>query len=567
MITTVTGASHVASAKAAPTARSGADGDDGSGGESGDNDDAIAAQIADCMGREDPVCLAEVVASLELASHGGVTTAWMAAWRDLLVGDYAAAAATLDRVATSPLTPAPLALRAAKERDLARATESRLRGFTSRDLAGGRARVWFAPGPDEVLIEGLEEVLGRTLPVLEATFGPLGPSPIAIHIYRRAEDLAAVSGLTVDQIHTSGTIALCKYNRVMITSPADLVFGYAWADTVAHELVHYAVIKRGGGGVPVWLHEGLARAFQGAWRGERPDTLDPNEEDALGRAHRKHHFIPFSRMSPTMAALPSQSDAQLAFAEVHHAVAWLLRRSGGGEQANTPATARAAVSLEDLQRAAGRLVLAFGEGLTESAVIERLVGLSRARFSRAWRQDLQRVAAQSSRRDAGVGTHRTMRFRGASKEAAVFETLGERPRQFVELGDRLMALDRPLAASIEYRKALAGGAAREPLLMSRLGRALIALGKYAEALTLVREGLAVSDEHAPLRLLEGRALVELGRHREALDALRRAGWINPFDPDVHLLAQRAWMALGENPKAEAAAARARMVSGAETPPR
>ena len=57
--------------------------------------------------------------------------------------------------------------------------------------------------------------------------------------------------LTEEEIKTSGTIALCKYNRLMITSPRDLVYGYGWADTVAHELIHLLINRRSRNTVPI----------------------------------------------------------------------------------------------------------------------------------------------------------------------------------------------------------------------------------------------------------------------------------------------------------------------------
>ncbi|SVC79051.1 uncharacterized protein METZ01_LOCUS331905, partial [marine metagenome] len=34
-----------------------------------------------------------------------------------------------------------------------------------------------------------------------------------------------------EDIATSGTVALCKYNRIMIISPGSLVRGYNWMDS------------------------------------------------------------------------------------------------------------------------------------------------------------------------------------------------------------------------------------------------------------------------------------------------------------------------------------------------
>jgi hypothetical protein len=53
---------------------------------------------------------------------------------------------------------------------------------------------------------------------------------IVVDVLHDARGLAQVSTLTVKEIETSGTIALCKFNRLMITSPKALARGYSWLD-------------------------------------------------------------------------------------------------------------------------------------------------------------------------------------------------------------------------------------------------------------------------------------------------------------------------------------------------
>src|SRR5256885_17065872 len=95
-----------------------------------------------------------------------------------------------------------------------------------------------------------------------------------VEVYESAQALARVSPLTVAEIKASGTIALCKYNRLMITTPRALIRGYPWIDTLSHEFVHYLVTKKGRGNVPIWLQEGLAKFLETRWRGEPGMAVD-----------------------------------------------------------------------------------------------------------------------------------------------------------------------------------------------------------------------------------------------------------------------------------------------------
>src|SRR5439155_1682145 len=80
-----------------------------------------------------------------------------------------------------------------------------------------------------------------------------------LFLYGEVADLAKVSTLTLKEIETSGTIALCKFNRLMIVSPRALVRGYPWLDTLAHEFTHFVVSRASHNTVPIWFHEGLAK--------------------------------------------------------------------------------------------------------------------------------------------------------------------------------------------------------------------------------------------------------------------------------------------------------------------
>ena len=41
---------------------------------------------------------------------------------------------------------------------------------------------------------------------------------IVVEIYPQAQGLAGATGLTLEEIQTTGTIALCKFHRLMLTS-------------------------------------------------------------------------------------------------------------------------------------------------------------------------------------------------------------------------------------------------------------------------------------------------------------------------------------------------------------
>jgi tetratricopeptide (TPR) repeat protein len=509
----------------------------------------LAADLGRCFAREDPACAEPLVAALDIVLPGSASSRYCAALVEFLSGRFEPARTGFQQVAGSLLAPEGLRARADTMVELAGATQAVIAGSKFHTLASGRAVVWLRPGADEVLLPYLDEVLGRTLPVLEQAFGKVeSKAPIQLHVYARVDDLAKVSDLTPDQVRNSGTIALCKHNRVMITSPQDLVFGYAWADTVAHELVHWFVIKHGGDKVPVWLHEGLARAFQAAWRGRDPAELDADELRTLQHARKKRRFIPLAKMSPSLALLPTQDDTQLAFAEAHHATVWLLRRNAVGPR-----------GVAHLGAQAGQMLGLFAGGLDFDQVLLLHAGLGPAAFQAAWKRELAAIELPPVP-DQPVQKPPPLVFRGAAGNR--LQHMRDNARRFAELGDRLAVARRPAAASIEYRKAIAAGGTAGPVLAARLVRVLLDAGRNQEADEWLQPALLDHPDHAPLYVLAARAHLAQGRPRGALTALEQAAWINPFDPQLHDLAAQAHGALGDD--AGAAAARGRMQLVART---
>lgn len=92
----------------------------------------------------------------------------------------------------------------------------------SRD---GRYIVRFSPGPDRVLAHYALETMRAADEAMQRELGVEVPGPIRVEIYPTAATLAQVSSLTVEEIERTGTIALCKWDRLMITSPRALVRG------------------------------------------------------------------------------------------------------------------------------------------------------------------------------------------------------------------------------------------------------------------------------------------------------------------------------------------------------
>jgi tetratricopeptide (TPR) repeat protein len=366
------------------------------------------------------------------------------------------------------------------------------------------------PGVDEVLIPYADAALEAAYLAYGEIFGYFPPEPVPVHVYGKVENLAAVSSLTVKQIQDSGTIALCKYNRLMITSPRDLIFGYDWLDTLAHEYIHYVIIKKSHNTVPIWIHEGLAKFFENRWKESTDAVMSPTSQDFLAKALEDNALIEFAAMSPSMAKLPTQEATALAFAEVFTVAQYLKEKRGIG----------AVKTLIELMR----------DGKSDKEAVAEVFGQPFEAFERDWRKyvaGLPLVRLPSSFTTA-------LLFKNRDKSDDELDRLGaEESKKHTYLGDRLRVMKRFVAAQREYERAAEVSGSSSPVIQSKLASTLLELGKAKEALRAVLPALQFYPEYVLLHLYSGKAHLVLTDYPSAVASFERALQLNPFDPDAH----------------------------------
>jgi len=408
------------------------------------------------------------------------------------------------------------------EARLARAAAEEVKGDEVHESA--HFVVLTRPGKDSLLAPYALDALEKAYAALTQDLGVAPAEKIRVEVYESAQALARVSPLTVAEIKASGTIALCKYNRLMITSPRALLRGYAWLDTLSHEFTHYLVTKKGRNSVPIWLQEGLAKFLETRWRGAPGLAVDESSTVLLTRAARDKRLIPFAAMHPSIAKLPTQEMAALAFAEVEAAIRLLYQRGG--------------------QRALTELVAAMAGGASDEAAVAQAYGKPFNQFEQDWRADLLKPrhepVAQAPGSARPLAAHKLVFKEDAKKKGTPDDpdTAAERPtdpeaKRSVRLGEIFFARRRWAAAAVEYGKARARLPREVPLLARRYAFAQIQLGRLGEAESALASAVARDPQDEAAQVLYARVLEkrgDLGKARGALDA---AIAVDPFDPELH----------------------------------
>ena len=261
------------------------------------------------------------LAELAGKSPGTTEVTYLEGYARFLEGDYAGASASLSTVSNE----APGDVNVKELLALAKAAEDAVKDHKEARSTHFLVRY---PAEDGVLVPYALETLEAAYAALAGDLGFAAEMPIRIEFYRSPSDLAAVSSLSPAEVARTGTIALCKWARLMVTTPRALSYGYPWLDSINHELVHYAVSQLSHDRAPVWMQEGLAKFMERRWREPAGGKLAPAMEHLLAKALRGNKLISFDAMHPSMAKLPSAEDASLAFAEVATAIATLHAEGG-----------------------------------------------------------------------------------------------------------------------------------------------------------------------------------------------------------------------------------------------
>lgn len=385
-------------------------------------------------------------------------------------------------------------------------------------------------GPDAVLPGYAREALEGQRAALEELFEEAPELPIVVEFFPDEASFIAASGLPREWVRTTSTVAICKWDRILILSPRTLARGYPWKDTLAHEYVHLALARASRDKAPVWFHEGSAKLLESAWRDpQRRNFVGPWAESLLARAVVEDKLIAFDAMHPSMAALPSSEAASLAFAQVAWAVNYIFEEKGeAGYRKIVDQTSRHGDVLRAIGVILGQDARAFEQRYREYIAAQNL----KVRAN---------VAGIKLDFDAASGPQHDPEGQALDPILLEHRAMQDHAR----IGDLLRLRGRLHAALLEYERAENVGPFHSPSLANKRARALRGLGQLGRARTVLEESVALYPEYTPTVTLLAQIASQEGDLTRAIQMGERAIDLNPFDPDVHVLLAAAYRAGGQ----------------------
>lgn len=375
-------------------------------------------------------------------------------------------------------------------------------------------------GKDEILIGPSLDVLERSYASLVKDLKIVPSRKVLVEIYPTFEIFSASTGLSEKDVETSGTIAVCKYNRLMLTTPRVTLKGYTYKDTLCHELVHYLIYLKCGYNCPIWLHEGIAKFEEGAWRGAPKGEMTPSSEALLASALKEDRLISFERMHPSFAKLDSPYEGKLAFAEVSTAVGYIVDRGG-----------------YDLLL---KLVDEMSKEKDFNKAFKNALGEPYDKFQKKW---IEYLKARQLKEIEGYDLIGLKVRKGGSRaddgdpdqdEDDKIVRKGKQPRgagKYVRIGDLLRSRGMVRAAAVEYRKALQDRP-NSVRLLNKLSRSLTKSGNPQEAVNHLDRAKTMYPEYVTTYVNLGEAYFAMKDLERAAKAFEDSLDINPFNPFV-----------------------------------
>ncbi len=487
---------------------------------------SLQEAVSACLDRQDVAC-AEAALEAAGARRGSPIARAIAARVSFWASDYPTAydtlaAAIADAEAAGAPLPAPLAAPLAQMERTLYATA----GWVEERR--GRFRIRYRPGPDAVLVDDVAEILERTDRFVTPLLGSSPPGETVVELFPDVRSFIAASSLTLDDVESTGVVALSKWTRLLITSPRTRGDGYDWRSSISHEYLHLVIAANSRDRVPVWLQEGLARFLEERFEtGRDAFRLDRSSEGALARALRlerdgadpndPNRLVSFEEMHPSLAkikvfdesgqidAVASGRRAQLAYAQVATLVQVAFTLGGEGSLA--------------------KAIAACGEGTPANVALAQAAGLTT--FPQLWERWLADLRGRGLREADVAGPAPVVDGATPIDDDPVLGTRRDLAN-FLRLGELLAAAGRHRAALVEFGKARDPNDAESPLVGARVAASQLALGEKDSAQATLERVLDVHPDHPPSLRVLARVLSEQGRFGAAAEAVEQALSRSPF---------------------------------------
>ncbi|MBN2695123.1 hypothetical protein JXR93_10720 [bacterium] len=454
----------------------------------------------------------EILEKIETQAEGDISFLYLKARYLYLIGDYKSSGEILRYIEMN--FPKNQYSQLEDRIEVMKNAEEKTKTFKVFQSDDKKFSVFTPEGKNEILgpiaLDTLQKAFNRHTQDLDYKYN----KPVRVEILPDIETLDAISGLTLKEIQTSGTIALCDDNKLMIVSPSSLVKGYGWLDTISHELVHFVISKKTRNRTPIWIHEGIAKFQESRWSDGKKYKIEKFSEHILATAHEKKHYISFEAMSPSLAKLPSQEDASLAYAQVATLMEWVYEKNGYSGIVKI---------LENLEKYN-----------SDKKAIKESLKLTLPQLLKEWKNH---ITQKKYKTYPGL-MYKPILFKTVENEqeyklSEVSLFKNRDMQKYIRLGNMMFDLKRFKASEIEYTKALKFRKNEYPYLENRIASLYLKNKEYKKIVALLKPTLNLFDDYIDTYMNLGEAYFNLNELALAEKMFLKSIEFNPFLPEIY----------------------------------
>ena len=372
-------------------------------------------------------------------------------------------------------------------------------------------------GADKVMLYLLPEIMERVYVKFSKLFHYTRDEKIIVELMPNYRLFSYASALSKTQIETTGTIALCVENRLVVLTPRRVLQGYYWPDVIAHEFVHYILTKQSSDHVPLWMQEGVAKYFEGRWDQDDINPLGEALESSLAFAIKEDILLTVDQMMPSFAALPTAAMARQAYAQTTAMIDYLCKRNG-----------------EDIVY---QIVSGLKDQPNLDTVMMTQMGEDFAAFEKGWRQWLKEQPYRIHR----PGLMEEEQALSLLDEDAAVEQIqsleegNQEQKKHLRLGDLLLERSRYRAALKQYQKTIADQEILDRQVVLRLLECYRNLGQQQDIVNVIDRYVLDLERDTTMLIRKAQAQIASDKQAEAEVLLERAIRINPFNPEIYKL--------------------------------
>jgi tetratricopeptide (TPR) repeat protein len=249
--------------------------------------------------------------------------------------------------------------------------------------------------------------------------------------------------------------------------------------------------------------------------------MTPPSLALLGSRVRKNTLVPFEKMHPSMALLPTAEDAATAFSEVFFAIHLIHHEHGDDSLA--------------------RLLDLMAKGSTDRAAVEAVTKKKWPEFEKSWMAHLRKqpfpkeLIPPGSNEKKELAENQSSKKKGREVSFGDFAEVAEvDARKAAHLGELFRERNRMAAASEAYARAYKAVGDRYESVSNKYALTLLELKKYDEAERVLVGSLLMHPGSASTNVHLGRIRLRQKAWDKAKLAYLDAVAVNPFDPEVQV---------------------------------